>query len=224
MTGIFLCYRRADAQGWAGRLGADLAEAFGDAGRFFDLSSIPPGADFLKAIEESLKASSAALVLIGPGWLDARDEKGGRRLDDKDDVVRLEIATALTLTVPVIPVLLGGARMPRAAQLPEDLRPLARLNAFELSDSRWTFDCGRLFGSLAQQTGLARLKGNPPDEAKIVVASGLEALDSEFGDVTGLRGAHAGRSQVEVLRDAKLRGVKIGDIVGVQASPNKGKP
>lgn len=224
MRGIFLSYRRADAQGWAGRLGADLAEAFGDAGRFFDLSSIPPGADFLKAIEESLKASSAGLVLIGPGWLDARNEKGGRRLDDKDDVVRLEIATALALTVPVIPVLLGGAGMPRAAQLPEDLRALVRHNAFELSDSRWEFDCARLFDSLAQQTGLVRLKGEPPDEAKIMVASGLDALDSEFGDVTGLRGAQAGRSQVEVLGGAKLRGVKTGDIVGVQASPKKGKP
>jgi len=224
VTGIFLSYRRADAQGWAGRLGADLAEAFGDEGRFFDLSSIPPGADFLMAIEGSLKASSAALVLIGPGWLDARDENGGRRLDDENDVVRLEIATALARTAPVIPVLLGGARMPRAAELPEDLRPLAHLNAFELSDSRWAFDRDRLFDSLAQQTGLARLKGDLPDEAKIAVASGLEALDSEFGDVTGLRGPRAGRGQIEVLRGARLRGVKMGDIVGVEASPDKGKP
>jgi hypothetical protein len=224
VTGIFLSYRRTDAQGWAGRLGADMAEAFGDAGRFFDLSSIPPGADFLEAIEGSLKASSAALTLIGPGWLDAADEKGGRRLDDKNDVVCLEISIALALSIPVIPVLLGGARMPRAAQLPEGLRPLVRLNAFELSDSRWSFDCARLFDSLAQQTGLPRLKGAPADEARIVVASGLEALDSEFGDVVGLRGAHAGRGPVDVLRGAKLRGVKMGDIVGVQDSPAKGKP
>jgi TIR domain len=224
MTGIFLSYRRMDAQGWAGHLGASLAEAFGEAGRFFDISSIPPGSDFLKAIEDALKASSAVLVLIGPKWLEAANEDGTRRIDDAEDVVRLEIATAVAQSAPVIPVLLGGAKMPLNAQLPDSLSSLACRNAFELSDSRWAYDCDRLFESLSQQTGLTLLRGDPTDAAKIAVASGLEAVDSQFGAVTGLRGAHTGKIEVEVLRDATLKGVKTGDIVGVDASPGKVKP
>jgi len=82
MSGVFISYRRADAQGWAGRLGEDLAHAFGDVARFFDLSSIPPGTDFIAEIERAVASAVAVLVLIGPRWLDLRDEHGTRRLDD----------------------------------------------------------------------------------------------------------------------------------------------
>jgi len=214
MSAVFVSYRRADAQGWAGRLGEDLAEAFGDVARFFDLASIPPGADFLVEIEGAIAKADASLVLIGPRWLDAADAVGARRLDNPDDVVRLEIASALARSIPVIPVLLGGASMPRSTDLPEPLQPLARRNAVELSDSRWEYDRDRLFEALEAQAGMRRVSAASADGSGISVGAGLQVRGSEIGDVTGVRGGAAG-GDVEVLRDAELTDVKLGDITGV---------
>lgn len=216
MSSVFISYRRADAQGWAGRLGADLAAAFGDVARFLDLASIPPGADFLLEIERSLADACAVLVLIGPRWLDLRDEQGRRRLDDPDDFVAAEIAKALSLGVPVIPVLLGGAAMPAAADLPEPLQTLCRHNGFEFSDVRWEFDRDRLFAAIEAATPLRRRAVASP-AAGVSVGAGLELRDAEIGRVTGARGTMP--AGVEVLKGAKLTGGKVGDIIGVDIGP-----
>src|SRR5262249_10474197 len=171
MSAVFVSYRRSDGQAWAGRLGADLAKAFGDVARFLDLESIPFGADFVVEIERAIAQASAALVLIGPRWLDASDPAGARRLDDPDDVARVEIVSALARSIPVIPVLLGGAGMPRSTELPEPLRPLARHNAIEMTETRWDYDCDRLFSALEAQTALRRVPHAP---AQSVVSIGSE--------------------------------------------------
>ena len=217
MSGIFVSYRRADAQGWAGRLGADLATAFGDVARFFDLASIAPGANFLVAIEGALADAAAVLVLIGPRWLDLRDEHGLRRLDNPNDVVTAEVAQALTLTVPVIPVLLGGAPMPPVSLLPERLRGLARLNALELSDLRWEHDRDRLFAALEAATPMKRRSAVHAAGA-VSVGAELNLSDAEVGNVTGVRGA-APTGDVKVLQGAVITKAKMGDITGVEVSP-----
>ena len=224
MSAVFVSYRRNDAQGWAGRLGTDLAQAFGDGARFFDLASIPLGADFVIEIERAISQAAAALVLIGPRWLDAGEDAGARRLDDPDDIVRLEIARVLALGIPVIPVLLGGASMPRATELPEPLRPLAQRNAIELTDLRWDYDRDRLFVALEAQTVLRRCVAEAPAEAAISVGAGLNISDSKIGDVTGVRGAVPADTGVEVLRDATVTKVKMGNLTGVDLSPGKSKP
>ena len=139
-----MSYRREDSAGWAGRLVDDLAEKFGAANVFQDIHSITAGMDFVDAMNETLQKTDCALVVIGPFWLSLRDEEGGRRLDDASDYVRLEVATALRRGSPVIPVLVGGAKMPTPASLPEELKPLARRNAAELTDKRWSYDLDQL--------------------------------------------------------------------------------
>lgn len=220
MSGVFVSYRRSDAQGWAGHLGEDLAKAFGDVARFFDLASIPPGADYLVEIERAVAAADAVLVLIGPHWLDLRDEQGQRRLDDPDDVVAAEVAKALSGAVPVIPVLLGGARMPGAATLPARLQALSRRNAFELSDLRWDYDRERLFAALEAGTALRRRPVAAP-AGSVSVGAGLHVEGGEVGRVTGVRGSAgaAGPGSVDVLKGAVLKQSKIGDITGVEISP-----
>ena len=137
---IFISYRRDDSEGEAGRLSDDLAEIFHQGSVFMDVDAIQPGRDFRKAIDESIHKCSVLLAIVGQGWLESKNASGHRRLEDVSDFERLEIASALQRDIPVVPVLVRGARMPRAEQLPEDLRELAYRNAVELSHARWKSD------------------------------------------------------------------------------------
>ena len=144
---IFINYRREDASGYAGRLYEWLSERFGPDRIFMDISAIAPGVDFITAIETEVAACEVVLVIIGRKWLDCAIG-GQRRLDNPKDFVRLEIAAALSRNTLVIPVLVDDATVPREQDLPDDLKPLARRNALEISDERWEFDVGRLIDTL----------------------------------------------------------------------------
>jgi len=153
LGGIFVSYRRSDSQGEAGRLFDDLAQRFGDGTIFMDVAAIEAGRDFRKAIEEGVAKCGVLLVVIGVGWLDAKDERGARRLDDPSDFVRIETASALKRDIPVIPVLVRGARMPSAEQLPEELKELAYRNCMELTHARWRSDLQLLVDALRRLLG-----------------------------------------------------------------------
>jgi hypothetical protein len=150
---IFVSYRRNDSEGEAGRIYDDLLEMFGDRSVFMDVAAITAGRDFRKAIDENVAQCGVLLALIGPGWLDAKNESGGRRLDEPGDFVRAEIASALKRDVSVIPVLVHGAKMPHADQLPDDLKDLAYRNCVELSHVRWKSDIKLLAKSLRSILG-----------------------------------------------------------------------
>jgi hypothetical protein len=216
---IFVSYRRSDSQGWAGRLGERFARAFGDVALFFDIESIAPGDDFIEAIERSLAECEVALALIGPGWLSSSFPDGRRRLDDPGDFVRLEIETALARKVRVIPVLLGGAAMPAQDKLPASLASLARRQGFELSDTRWDYDCVRLLEAIEKTTSLRRLESDSDEgTGAIKVAEGLELDGVRAGDIAGVKGegAATGSASIEVAKGARLRNSSVGDIVGVK--------
>ncbi len=145
---LFISYRREDSAGHAGRLFDFFAERLGTDSVFMDVDGIEPGVDFVVALEKVL-AGSEVLAVIGRDWASAADGDGRRRLDDPEDFVRLELATALKKDgVRVVPVLVQGAKMPRSDQLPDDLKPLARRAAFEISEARWNDDCGDLLRAL----------------------------------------------------------------------------
>lgn len=121
---IFISYRRTDAS-WPVRWLADkLADHFGAGVVFQDVDSILPGDDFAAAIRAAVGACSVLLAVIGPQWLGAEDG-AGRRIDDPQDWVRLEIETAIGRGIRVIPVLVDKAKLPPASELPPSLRSLA---------------------------------------------------------------------------------------------------
>ncbi len=148
MRAIFISYRRSDAEGEAGRLFDDLVKHFGEYTVFMDVTAIEAGRDFRQAIDESIAGCGVVLVVVGPGWLDAKDAAGARRLDDPADFVRIETASALKRDIPVIPVLVRGAKMPRMEQLPAELTDLAYRNCVELTHVRWRSDIQLLFNAL----------------------------------------------------------------------------
>lgn len=132
MPGIFISYRRDDSLPTAGRLYDRLAKAFTEERVFMDVEGIPAGVDFVDYLDSKLAACDVVLAIIGPHWLDAKNGAGNRRLDDPNDFVRREIATALVRKIPVIPVLIDGSPMPNAEDLPEPLKALARRHALEV--------------------------------------------------------------------------------------------
>ena len=145
---IFISYRRQESSGVAGRLYDRLVVRFGSDPVFMDVDTIAPGVDFAEVIVQAVSACDVLLAVIGPRWLTAPDEEGRRRLDDPDDLVRLEIAAALERSIRVIPILIEDAVMPRPQQLPEDLAKLARCNAFSLRHERFGADADRLLAAI----------------------------------------------------------------------------
>lgn len=101
-------------------------------------------------------APPALLAIIGPNWLSAKDQNGRRSLEDPIDFVRVEIEAALSRDIRVIPLLVGDAKMPRDADLPDSLLPLARRQAHELSECRWDFDVERLVAILRAIPGIKK--------------------------------------------------------------------
>ena len=155
---IFICYRREDTPAEAGRLSEGLTQSFGEERVFFDIDSVPLAMNFVTYIADQLQQCPVMLVVIGRGWNTIADERGVRRLDDPADQVRVEIATALRLKVPVIPILVQNASMPRATDLPEDIRDLAFHNGTKLAPEFWREGVERLFRELD------RLVGRPPSD------------------------------------------------------------
>lgn len=158
---IFISYRREDTAYPAGWLFDRLAAEFGDAQVFKDVDSIDLGDDFVDVISAAVGSTDVLLALIGEEWLTAADEQGKRRLDDPDDFVRLEIEAALAREVRVIPILVDGARMPRADELPVTIAALARRQALELSPDRFEFDTSRLLKVLRKTLAEQRIRQPP---------------------------------------------------------------
>src|SRR6516225_1427144 len=111
---IFINYRRDDSSASAGRLYDHLSARFPRNQIFIDVDNLDPGVDFVETIEQSVGACDVLIAVIGKRWLTSSEGEGSRRLDNPDDFVRLEIASALKRNIRVIPVLVDGASIPLA--------------------------------------------------------------------------------------------------------------
>jgi hypothetical protein len=141
---VFISYRRDDASAYAGRLFDRLSERFSEGAILMDVR-LEPGGDWVAAAESAVAAADIGLVIIGPQWATSTDVEGKLRLHDPGDVVRREVAAMLNSPqTRTVPVLVHGARVPTPQELPEDVNAISRLNALELSDTRWDYDVARL--------------------------------------------------------------------------------
>lgn len=157
MTRIFISYRRSDDAGSVGRVRDRLRDAYGEDAVFRDIDGIPKGTRFSDVIQEELATCDVLLVVMGPRWLDAKDDAGGRRLDHPDDWVRTEVELGLARKdLRVLPVLVGGAILPKPAELPESMRPLLQWNAAWLEDDSFDHDFGVLVRDIGGRRGLRR--------------------------------------------------------------------
>src|SRR6266545_4478998 len=202
---IFLNYRRDETSGHAGRLFDVLAARFGNDHVFMDIDRIEPGLDFADVISEAVASCDVFIALIGSRWLTSADAKGRPRLENPEDFIRLELEAALELDVRLIPALVQNAQMPSSDELPETLRPYARRHAVELSDTRWTFDIGKLIETLERlETGLAERETAEREAQERAEAEAQAQAERETAEREAQERAEA-EAQAQAEREAQER-------------------
>lgn len=149
---VFISYRREDSEGDARAIYNRLAEETDAANLFLDFEAIGGGDDWKSRIDENLGKVGAVLVVIGPRWLELLKIRATAAAPDE---VRREIAAALLKPgLRVLPVLVKGAKMPAAAEMPEDVQALATRNAIEVRGTSWTYDIDRVVKALRKAGAL----------------------------------------------------------------------
>ena len=228
MPTVFISYRRDDTAGEAGRLADDLGERFGRSRVFIDVDSIPLATNFEERIQVALDSCQVVLVLIGRDWLTARLPSGERRLDAEGDYVRQEVAAALERNdVAVVPVLIEGAPMPSAEDLPSDIAALAKINAVDLTNKRWRADVGTLT-AIAQRydrwwsRALTRLRARMVLTTLIVVAVIVAvAIIASGGVFDDSSGGKTSAEQVDEIRATlQAEGFKV-EYREVESAPGR---
>jgi len=152
---VFINYRRDDSAGWAGRLHERLVRSLPRRRVFIDIEDIEGGEAFARLLDAEVARCDVFLAVIGRRWLEPVGADGRRRIDDPNDFVRIEIASALRRdAVYVIPVLVDGATVPAADTLPEDMRALVERNAVEISRDNFDQDTRRLMTTIGRRLPL----------------------------------------------------------------------
>ena len=156
MPKIIISYRRDDLQAIAGRIRDKLASHYGAEFVFMDIDSIPYGFDFRVPIQDALRDTDILVAVIGPKWT-GRRMFWWTRIREKNDPVRVEVEKALERGIPVVPLLINGASMPKTSDLPDSLKNLAYHNAAGVDAGRdFHQHMDRLIRSLDQ------ILANPP--------------------------------------------------------------
>jgi hypothetical protein len=155
---VFISYRREDTRGVAGRISDRLKNRFGPDNVFFDVEDMEAARRWRDELAKRVGACDALVAVIGKGWnpVGANDL---HRLNDPDDYVRIEVQAALKRGVPVVPILIDGAKMPKMEDLPDSLRRLADWQWIEISESRFEYDVGRLTTALSSLAGHVKNEG-----------------------------------------------------------------
>jgi hypothetical protein len=172
MTKIFISYRRDDTLHAAGRVHDRLATEFGRDVLFMDVDAIPIGANFASVLSDEVAKCDVLLALVGPRWLQQD------RLNDANDFVRIEIATALARNIIVIPVLFDGTRVPMPNELPADLQDLSLRNAVEVRGTSFHADMDRLVRALKAYANVDRRR---LPEARVVVPDNVKKVGQREG-------------------------------------------
>ena len=201
---VFISYRREDSSKWTKSLFSLLADHLGLEQLFFDVENILPGVDFATSILRALHQCDVLLVMIGPKWLELTDETGRRRIDNPLDYVRMEIEESFSGVV--LPILVGGAAMPKKEELPEKIQRLSRRQGIELREDSFEDDAARLINRIDEL--LLEAKANKEKKPK---RSGLPIKD--YFEVT-LPTMLKWKNPLDVKQTAKQVGTVQFNVVG----------
>jgi hypothetical protein len=207
---IFISYRREDSGANALGISQYLEHEFGPKNVFIDVD-MRAGAKFPAVLEERLSECKVLLALIGPGWLNARDDQGNRRLDNPDDWVRLEIAHALRRNITVIPVRVNGASLPIRSALPDDVSGLLDHQAVSVSLAGFRHEMASLVRDIRLVPSQRRW---PRPSLMVACASALVAILAIAGLISATNG-------IERIKDFAFPAIAEQNSTG---TPWSGKP
>lgn len=145
MTTIYISYRSADLATISESAVQALAQRYGADNLIVDIPAPATDADYMAVLDQAIGHADVVLALIGPHWLTATDDAGQRKLANRADVVRFELATALQRHKPVLALLSDGAALPGAADLPTELAALSQQPAFPLTGDHLADDLNHVY-------------------------------------------------------------------------------
>jgi hypothetical protein len=207
---LFLSYRQKKSAADARLLYEGLSKHFGAGNVFFDVETLGAGVEWLRETTEWGASCGVFLIVIGDGWLESIYERGSR--DTPDFVVgEVELALSKGSSLQLIPVLINGAQMPLARDLPPSIRQMAPMNAVELHYKSWPRDLEQLIAKIESSlqnegTGIDNSKAvgtSTEDRAATLVPEGPDPGPRERITARGIDGRHIDRV-LRHLRDATL--------------------
>ena len=174
----FICYRRDDDPGFAGRIYDQLSAHFGSNDIFMDVQGITPGENFIEAITAQIEKADIVLVIIGQRWL-IRDDRGLRIFNDHDQV-RFEIEQAILMKKRIIPILVNKAKMPKFDEMPKSINCLSYLNAIAISHDRFLTDVKYIISNLEEKRDIK--SQSKTQKSKTPIFLGIASYTEEWQD------------------------------------------
>lgn len=206
---VFVSYRRSDSKDIAARIADNLKQVREINAVFFDVESIAHGEHFPERLQSEIEKANVIIAVIGPTWRGKHQEDGTFRIDNADDFVRREIASALAAEKRIIPVIVDGAEMLAARELPDEIAELANHNALTIRHAGFRVDFEILAEAILgkrRATGLApaalAIGGAWRFGAGLIVAVILAIAVASIGMATmgvPLETILGGRAQLAVL-------------------------
>jgi formylglycine-generating enzyme required for sulfatase activity len=225
MAKIAISYRRTDSD-VTGRIFDRFVQRYGKDSVFRDIDNIPFGIDFRKVVNDALAGTDVLIAIVGPNWRGTR-KRGSARINNANDLVRIEVETALQRNIPVIPALVGGAIMPKPSDLPDGLRDFSFRNAANIDSGRnFDTDIERLMRSMDRllegkmlETGLAETRG---DTERIAVPTvrfeePIEEATASPAVIASLDQSIGSEGVAERVKAPSRRMALIGVLLGVVA-------
>jgi hypothetical protein len=124
---IYLSYRPGDSLGWEKVLSDELKKRLGER-NVVESNSVGTSAPSEQIIGQ-VSRCNALLAIIGPNWLQGQ----GSDINDPKDPMHQEISAAVGAGLRLLAICVGGAKMPDAKDLPNEIRRLAKSQAPELT-------------------------------------------------------------------------------------------
>jgi hypothetical protein len=187
MPNIFITYRRVDSSATSELLHHRIAAAFPRSRVFIDIQDVPAGTDW-RRLSKRVSNYDVVLVVIGPMWLPTLQEC---MADEAVDFVRLEVSEALRQNKRVIPILVDGAQLPAADELPPDIAALASLQSMPLRRDTREGDIGAIAAALQGRGVLVTIAAS---------LRGRGVLDSIGKDIESPQGRRIETSRAEDSR------------------------